>query len=87
MRLNCEAEALKGIVGTDLFKRVQKELGGENIYIPKKDPTDYETIYEDFRSGLSVKDISKKHNDSRWWVGELYRQYIRESRFFTKERQ
>jgi Mor family transcriptional regulator len=73
-----ELEILKNIVGDEAFKKLQIELGGNNVYIPKLNQDKLRRIHEDFDAGVDLRGIARKYDYTLSWIRILMKRYLRQ---------
>ncbi len=75
MQEQCPADIdiLAKIVGPDATSRIVDEFAGQSIYIPKnyKKRSLHSSIVDDYRSGMSYKELARKYHFTVSWIREI----------------
>lgn len=86
-KLQVELQRLYEIVGEENFIQIQKEYGGETIYIPKPNKERNENIlYEFLYEGMSPKELAKKWGLSTSMINKIIKNQREEKNKKTREK-
>ncbi len=72
-RCPADIDILVKIVGPDATNRIVDEFAGQSIYIPKnyKKRSLHGSIAEDYRAGMSYRDLARKYHFTVSWIREI----------------